>query len=362
MQPRVTAILPLGYHGTPAPEMRSALLEENRIFPVAGGRSVESLFQAGAAAQMALLKPDVVLVRCKGMDPLLTGRIQSLRHAWPCMSIAVTDEPCTGEEARRAGFFGVLRQPRAPDARRARDFEMQMVLLIRNARLAGYVEAMGLGGRWALLPEAARARGGPSQRTAVMAIGASTGGTEAVTDIVTALPGNAPCVLVVQHMPKAFTGMFAANLNPRCGGRVLEAADGDPVLPGRVYIAPGEMQMTLERAGDGYRIGVRPGEKVSGHCPSVDVLFRSVAEAAGACAVGVILTGMGRDGAEGLLAMRRAGAYTIGQDQESSVVYGMPGAAFENGAVMRQLPLNEIIGALRRIALENGAQAEAREE
>ena len=176
----------------------------------------------------------------------------------------------------------------------------------------------------------------------IVAIGASTGGVEALADVLAAMPGDAPAVVVTQHMPPAFTRRFAERLDGLCRIRVVEAEDGARILPGHAYIAPGGFQLEVVRSGADYRCRVLSAERVSGHCPSVDVLFHSVAEAAGANAVGVIMTGMGRDGAAGLLAMRRAGARTLGQDEATCLVYGMPRVASEIGAVERQAPLEAI--------------------
>jgi two-component system chemotaxis response regulator CheB len=176
----------------------------------------------------------------------------------------------------------------------------------------------------------------------VLAIGSSTGGVEALLTILANFPENCPPTVITQHMPATFTRSFAARLDRICGGRVEEASDGAPLEVGRVYLAPGgETHLEVVRAG-GLRCRLRDGDLVSGHRPSVDALFRSVAHAAGANACGVILTGMGRDGAAGLKAMREAGARTVGQDEASCVVYGMPRAAFETGAVERQASLADI--------------------
>ncbi len=178
----------------------------------------------------------------------------------------------------------------------------------------------------------------------VVAIGASTGGTEAIFEVVRRFKKDIPGVVVVQHMPPGFTQMYAERLNNQCEVAVKEAQTGDKVLPGRVLIAPGDRQMRLVRVGSDYQVECRGTEKVSGHCPSVDVLFRSVAKAAGSKAVGVILTGMGGDGAKGLLEMRNAGAMTVGQDKASCVVYGMPKVAYEIGAVQQQASITAIAG------------------
>ena len=178
----------------------------------------------------------------------------------------------------------------------------------------------------------------------IIAIGASTGGTEAIYEVLKQFRRDVPGIVVVQHMPPGFTKMYAERLNNQCEVAVKEAQTGDKVLQGQVLIAPGDRQMKLVKVGDGYQVECRGTEKVNGHCPSVDVLFQSVAKAAGRNAVGVILTGMGGDGAKGLLEMRKAGASTIGQDEASCIVYGMPKVAYELGAVQYRLGLSGIPG------------------
>jgi len=176
----------------------------------------------------------------------------------------------------------------------------------------------------------------------IIAIGASTGGTEAILEIIRDFPETTPGILIAQHMPPVFTQMYAERLNKLCRMEVKEAKSYERLTAGKVYVAAGEHHLRLARDSQGYYILSEPGPKVSGHCPSVDVLFESVAEQAGSKAIGVILTGMGSDGAKGLLQMRKAGANTVGQDKESSVVYGMPMVAYNIGAVETQLPLNKI--------------------
>ncbi len=180
----------------------------------------------------------------------------------------------------------------------------------------------------------------------IIAIGASTGGTEATLEILKKLPKEVPGILVTQHMPPGFTKMYADRLNRICQMEVREAVNGDRLTNGLALIAPGDKQMRLAKDAKGYFVRCLEGEKVSGHCPSVDVLFESVAKAAGKNSIGIILTGMGKDGANGLLNMRKEGAYTIGQDQGSCVVYGMPKVAFEIGAVQIQSPIADIADVL----------------
>ena len=181
-------------------------------------------------------------------------------------------------------------------------------------------------------------------RDRIVAIGASTGGTEAIFEVVKRFRRDIPGVVIVQHMPPGFTKMYADRLNNQCEVAVKEAQTGDRVLPGQVLIAPGDVQMRLVKVGGVYQVECRGNERVNGHCPSVEVLFSSVAKVAGKNAVGVILTGMGGDGAKGLLEMRNAGAQTIGQDEATCVVYGMPKVAFDIGAVQYQMPVTAIAG------------------
>jgi len=188
----------------------------------------------------------------------------------------------------------------------------------------------------------------------VVAIGSSTGGVEALLAIVERLPANCPPTVITQHMPATFTASFAERLNRACAAEVREARDGDPLAVGKVFLAPGG-DSHLEIDGVNHlRCRVTPGPPVSGHCPSVDKLFESVARTAKARAVGVILTGMGRDGARGLLSIREAGGRTLGQNEATCVVYGMPKAAFEIGAVERQLPLEKIAPAIRQLTTREG--------
>lgn len=182
----------------------------------------------------------------------------------------------------------------------------------------------------------------------VVAIGASTGGTEALRVLLEAMPLDSPGIVVVQHMPEHFTAAFARRLDSICGITVKEAADGDPVLRGQALIAPGNRHLLLLRSGAKYRVQIKDGPLVSRHRPSVDVLFRSAARYVGGNAIGVILTGMGDDGAQGMWEMHETGAYTIAQDESSCVVYGMPKEAINRGGVDKILPLQKIAGEIIR--------------
>ncbi|MBU1329615.1 MAG: chemotaxis response regulator protein-glutamate methylesterase [Gammaproteobacteria bacterium] len=192
----------------------------------------------------------------------------------------------------------------------------------------------------AILPPGQGAMSRTTER--IVALGTSTGGTQALEYILTALPRVCPGIIIVQHMPERFTAAFAERLNGLCQIEVLEARHGDRVMPGRALIAPGGRHMLLKRSGAQYLVEVVDGPPVSRHKPSVDVLFRSTARAAGANATGIIMTGMGDDGARGLREMQEAGALTFGQDEASCVVYGMPKEAMKLGAVSREIPLEQI--------------------
>ena len=185
-----------------------------------------------------------------------------------------------------------------------------------------------------------------SSEQTVIAIGASTGGTEATLEILRKLPADTPGIVITQHMPEGFTGMYADRLNRLCQMQVKEARNGDRIKTGQVLIAPGNKQMRIVRVGNTFTVSCFDGPKVNGHRPSVDVLFDSAASAVGKDAIGIILTGMGADGSKGLLKMRQAGAYTIGQDKDSCVVYGMPKAAYDIGAVAAQASCSNISNVL----------------
>jgi two-component system chemotaxis response regulator CheB len=186
------------------------------------------------------------------------------------------------------------------------------------------------------------------QREKIVAIGASTGGTEALLQVLEQMPENCPGIVAVQHMPEGFTAAFAKRLNGICRIEIKEATDGDKVVPGRAYIAPGNRQTLVRRIGSTYFLEVRDGPLVSRHRPSVNVLFRSVAQTAGASAVGILMTGMGDDGADGLLEMKQADALTIAQDEASCVVFGMPREAILRGAAREVLSLSRIPSAILR--------------
>lgn len=297
-----------------------------------------------AREKIAALRPDVLTldIEMPRMDGLTF--LEKLMAAHPMPVVVVSSlTPVSSPMAFRAlelGAVGVVCKPGSqfsiPDV--ARDIVHQ----VRAAFLAK------------VRPQAPRsARPAPikaSEHTFVttrkiLAIGASTGGPRAIEDVLTALPPAGPGTIIVQHMPPQFTAEFAKRLNGLCAMRVAEATDGEEVLAGKALIAPGGRHMFLQRVGATYVVRLKDMPAVNHHRPSVDVMMHSVAKAAGANAVGVILTGMGNDGAKGLLAMRSAGAHTIAQDEETSIVYGMPKEAAANGGASQILPLAEIAKA-----------------
>ena len=293
-----------------------------------------------ARAMIKELNPDVVTldVEMPGMDGLsFLEKIMRLRPMPVVMCSTLTARGTEVTiEALRLGAVDCIAKPCGNPLDIAGDAEH-----LRETVKAAARSQVRQGG--ATLP-VQRAAAGASLRDVVIAIGSSTGGVEALFSIIGTLPNDCPPVLIVQHMPARFTRGFAARLNSVSGVRVIEAVDGSPIERGTVYIAPGgerHMELSPSQA----RIRLRAADPVGGHRPSVDVLFHSVARL-GAGAVGVILTGMGTDGADGLLAMRQAGAHTLGQNQQTSVVYGMPRAAFEIGAVERQLSLSAMPEAI----------------
>jgi two-component system chemotaxis response regulator CheB len=201
----------------------------------------------------------------------------------------------------------------------------------------------------AMLP---RATGGAMARTteSIICMGASTGGTESLREVLEAMPSDIPGIVIVQHMPEKFTASFARRLDSLCAMDVKEAADGDVVLRGRVLIAPGNLHTMIERSGARYYVSVKEGPLVTRHRPSVDVLFRSAARSVGSNAVGVIMTGMGDDGARGMAEMKASGAFNIAQDEATSIVFGMPKEAIAHGGVDKIVPLQNIAQEIRRAA------------
>jgi two-component system chemotaxis response regulator CheB len=298
------------------------------------------------------LKPDVLTldIEMPRMDGLTFLKKLMHFHPMPAVIISSLAQPScrAAMEALELGAVEVLAKPGGPYS--VGDLRSSLATKIRSAAaarvgqtpaLAGNAASMAAPGHAAPIAApgtAGRVRPAPS-RDAVIAIGASTGGTEAIAAVMTRLPEATPGIVITQHIPPVFSRAFANRLNDICAVRVKEAEDGDAVEPGTALVAPGDFHMVLRKSGGRYFVNVKPGPRVCYQRPSVDVLFLSVAEAAGRHATGVLLTGMGADGAQGLLKMRQAGARTIAQNEATCVVFGMPREAIELGAAEQVLPL-----------------------
>ena len=299
------------------------------------------------------LKPDVLLldVEMPRMDGVTF--LRKLMRYQPMPVIIVSSLTAKGSalalEAMDAGALEVMCKPGS--AFSVSEMTEQLVEKIRAVRWANLRRAIPSPAEAA--PPRAATLSITQTTHKIIAIGASTGGTEAIREVLMRFPANAPGTVIVQHMPAYFTTSFAERLNNLCEIEVKEAQDGDSVRPGLALIAPGNYHMLLRRSGARYYVEVRDGPTVCLQRPSVEVLFKSVARIAGANAVGAILTGMGSDGAKGLLEMKQAGAWTIAQDEKTSVVYGMPAKAVEFGGASIQLPLQKIGDALLAAAVEN---------
>jgi len=310
-----------------------------------------------ASRHIVDLKPDVIALDME--MPRMRGA-EFLRTVMPLHPNvkAVVISALSGNvfDAIHAGAIDFVGKPGSQQGYDETQFISDIIQKIKIAATAHKPGMMQSRPQAATRPVAAAPLARPSVLGAtsksVIAIGASTGGTEAIIEVIKRFPANTPGVVIVQHMPPVFTRMYAERVDKICAMSVREASSGDRVERGTILIAPGgDSQMYLRQDQNGYFAYLTPGAKVSGHCPSVDVLFDSVAKAAGRNAVGVLLTGMGADGANGLTNMKKAGAHTIGQDEESCVVYGMPMEAYKRGGVSEQLPLTAIGDAvLRRFA------------
>ena len=304
--------------------------------------------------------PDVILLDLEmpRMDGLTFLRKIMAQKPIPVIVCSGLAEPGSQlvAEVVEAGAVAVLPKPRVDTRQALIDSSRRVCDAVRAAarakpRSAGRprpVEAKLTAD--AMLPPVAGRR--PVVATEpVVCIGVSTGGTESLRNVLEPLPPDCPGILIVQHMPEHFTAAFARRPDGLCAIAVKEAEDGDVVRPGLALIAPGARHMLLQRSGGRYHVAIKDGPPVSRHRPSVDVLFRSAAQAAGGNALGIIMTGMGDDGAAGLLEMRRAGARTIAQDEASSVVFGMPKEAIERGAAEKVVGLDHVAGEILRFGL-----------
>ena len=318
-----------------------------------------------AVERMRHAVPDVIFldIELPKMDGLTFLRKLMAQRPLPvviCSSLAESGSD-TMMQALEAGAVDVVTKPRVDTAHFLQDSAMRICDAAKaaaHARLRGARQAPPprLTVEAKLTADVVIPPLSPSRRAAIaanmpptepiIAIGASTGGTEALREVLEALPATAPGIVIVQHMPENFTNAFARRLDGSCRIAVKEAEEGDLVMPGRALIAPGNRHMVLRRTASRYTVHILDGQHVSRHRPSVDVLFRSVAQNAGRNAMGVIMTGMGDDGARSMLEMKEAGAHTVAQDEESCVVFGMPKEAIQRGAVRRTLPLARLAGEI----------------
>ncbi|RIX53687.1 chemotaxis response regulator protein-glutamate methylesterase [Paenibacillus nanensis] len=281
------------------------------------------------------LRPDVMI--CDIQMPKMDG-IEFLKRLLPQYSlpvIVVSTVSTAVFDALQAGAVDFVCKPDVQSAFGVEQFLLQLIHKVKIAAQAKVSAAEDL-------PETKASPSGSFQMGQVIVLGASTGGTEAIASILSRLPAAMPGIVIVQHIPPLFSKMFADRLHVSTGFSVKEAQTGDLVEPGKVLIAPGDRHLRIRKSGTALQVECFEGERVNGHCPSIDVLFDSAAKICGSSAIGVLLTGMGYDGARGLLAMRRKGARTIGQDEPSSTVYGMPKAAYEIGAVEKQTSLERL--------------------
>jgi two-component system, chemotaxis family, protein-glutamate methylesterase/glutaminase len=309
---------------------------------LSGDTGIEVVGKAGSAYEardkIIELMPDVMTldIQMPGMDGI--EFLRQLMPQFPLPVVVVSAVSGRVFDAMNAGAVDFINKSDIKGEQGRRQFIHEMIIKLKIASVARVGQHKHSVSH-ALIKSKLK---GHASGNELIAIGASTGGTEATFTILKELGNDLPGIVIVQHMPPVFTRLYAERLNENCAMEVKEAQDGDAVKPGSVLIAPGALHMTVARRGSGLYVECREGAKVNGHCPSVDQIFYSISQLKGITSLGILLTGMGGDGAEGLLAMKKADASTIGQDQQTSVVYGMPAVAAKIGAVDVQLPLQDI--------------------
>jgi two-component system chemotaxis response regulator CheB len=331
-------------------QMFSAILSEDPDIEVVG----VAVDPYDAREKIKLLNPDVITldIEMPKMDGLtFLEKIMTLRPMPVVMVSTLTQKGADSTiRALEIGAVDYVAKPLENDAEN--NFSLLRAELLTKVKSAGLAKVRAYNKSSI---DNATIINIPTEkiiRRNLIAIGASTGGVEALREVLCRMPINSPPIVVVQHMPPKFTASFANRLNNICLVTVQEASDGQEIMPGNVYIAEGGKHLRVNKHGKKYICSVKEGESVSGHCPSVDVMFASISENVGGDVVGVILTGMGKDGAAGMLKMKNAGAVNIGQNQETCVVYGMPKEAKANGAVDIEVPLIEISEAIIKLCLE----------
>lgn len=305
---------------------------------------IDVVGQAGdpyeARDKIVALRPDVITLDVE--MPKMNG-IQFLKKLipqYPLPTVIVSSAPIKAFDALDAGAVDYVKKPMIKTPKDMEAFAADLRNKVITASHARVIQKKNIT-RTASSHQISNETLARNTET-IIAMGASTGGTDALQTVLTGMPANCPPIVIVQHMPPGFTKMFADRLNKICAVEVREAKDGDRLKNGLALIAPGDFHMSLHKDMKGYFVKIEYGEKVSSHRPSVDYLFHSVANTAGRKAIGVIMTGMGSDGADGIVHMRQQGAYTIGQDKETCVVYGMPMTAFMRGGCSIQAPLDKI--------------------
>lgn len=326
-------------------KIKVLVVDDSRLFReilskgISSDPQIEVVATAGdpfeARDKILEFRPDVMT--CDVEMPKMNG-IEFIRRLLPQYPLPVIVVSTVSEAVFDAMSAGAVDFVTKPDIQSPKAVEELIIDLIAKIKIAASAKVSIRNN----IPTANKVVDNMINSSKVIAIGASTGGTEAISNLINRLPSTIPGIVIVQHIPPIFSRMFADRLNVTTKLTVKEAETGDFLEQGKVLIAPGNYHMKIKRVGSRYRVECFQGEKVNGHCPAVDVLFESVAKECGNKAIGIILTGMGYDGAKGLLSMRKQGARTIGQDEKSSVVYGMPKVAFNIGAVEKQASLDKI--------------------
>lgn len=299
-----------------------------------------------AKAKIFRLKPEVMTLDVEMPGTNGIDFLKQLLPEHPLPVILVSSLNLRVFDALAAGAVDFVRKPDGTESRDAFFRSLSQKIVIASCAKVLSPRRPAQAPAPVPAPSALGRGGGVDLDHTIIGLGASTGGTEATLEVMKRLPADIPGMVIVQHMPPGFTAMYAQRLNKLCAMEVREAKNGDEIHRGLALVAPADLQARVVRMGSRYTLACQPGEKVSGHRPSVDALFTSMAAQVKCHMVGIIMTGMGRDGASGLLEMRKAGAYTIGQDKESCVVYGMPGVAQEIGAVKIQASCENIAAVL----------------
>ncbi len=327
------------------PKIKVLIVDDSALFRevLSRGLSADKLLHVVATAKdpfdardkILQYHPDVMTLDIE--MPKMNGIefLRKLMPQYPMPTIVISGANTSVFEAINVGAVDFVKKPDRQAGIAGKEFMDDLILKVKTAATANLQKSQ------IMQHSAVRKDHEKNISQKIIAIGASTGGTVALTNLLLSLEPPLPGIVVVQHIPPVFSDMFAKRLDAITKFKVKEAVNGEPVLPGTVLIAPGSQHMRVKKRGSSYIVECFDGEKVNGHCPSVDVLFQSIA-VIGKAAVGVIMTGMGYDGAKGLLEMRKAGARTVGQDEKTSVVYGMPKVAYNIGAVEAQLPLDKM--------------------